>query len=57
MQYFLLAKIIKSWSSTILKDLISGSGMTTKGFPPYFSNFASISPKVLETFDVLICYI
>jgi len=29
--------------------LISGSAITTYGFPPYLGSFASISPKVLET--------
>jgi len=33
----------------ILKLLISGVAITALGFPPYFGNFASISPNVLET--------
>ncbi len=41
--------MIKSWSSFILNDFISGSGITTLGFPPKFSNFASMSPIVLDT--------
>ena len=28
---------------------MSGSDITTFGFPPYFSNLASISPMVLDT--------
>jgi hypothetical protein len=28
---------------------ISGSAIITFGFPPYFSCFASMSPKVLDT--------
>ena len=33
----------------ILNDLISGSAITTLGFPPKFESLASASPKVLET--------
>lgn len=40
---------MKSISSVILKDFISGSAIITFGFPPYAFNFASASPKVLET--------
>ncbi len=35
-----------------MKALISGVGITTLGFPPYFGNFASISPNVLETYHL-----
>jgi hypothetical protein len=41
----------KSCSANILNALISGSAITTFGFPPYFTNFASASPNVLETFE------
>ena len=44
-----LANTIKSWSSYILNDLISGTAITTFLLPPLFSILASISPKVLET--------
>lgn len=40
---------IKSSSSVILKDLISGIGMTTLGLPPLLTILASRSPKVLQT--------
>jgi len=43
------ANIKKSWSGDILKDLISGSAITTFGLPPNYSSFASISPNVRET--------
>ena len=45
----LLPKTIKSCSLIILNYLISGSAIIIFGFPPNFSNLASISPKVLET--------
>lgn len=45
----LLASTMKSWSSVILNDLISGSDTTTRGLPSNFSSFASMSPKVLDT--------
>ena len=37
----------------ILKDLISGSAITTFGLPPYLINLASASPNVLETYNDL----
>ena len=40
---------IKSCSSVILKDFISGIAITTFGFPPLLSILASRSPKVLHT--------
>jgi len=40
---------MKSKFSSIFKILISGWAITTSGLPPYLSNFASGSPKVLET--------
>ena len=43
------ANIKKSWSDDILKDLISGSAITTFGLQPNYSNFASISPNVRDT--------
>ena len=33
----------------MMNSFISGIATTTFGFPPNFSRFASISPKVLET--------
>ena len=45
----LLAKTMKSCSSVILNDFISGIAITTLEFPPLFSIFASKSPKVLQT--------
>jgi hypothetical protein len=39
----------KSILSSIKNSLMSGVAITTFGLPPYFSLFASISPKVLET--------
>ena len=39
----------KSCSFEILNYLISGVATTTRELPPNFSNFASASPKVLET--------
>ncbi len=45
----LLARTMKSCSSVILNDLISGVAMTTLGLPPRFVIFASMSPKVLQT--------
>ena len=48
---------MKSYSYNILKDLISGIAITTLGLPPSLGNFASISPKVLETFLIVsYCY-
>lgn len=44
-----LPKIIKSLYSVIFICLISGSAITTFGFPPYFVNLASLSPIVLLT--------
>ena len=32
-----------------LKALISGSATMTRGFPPYLTFFASMSPKVRDT--------
>ena len=43
------AKTMKSCSGLILKALISGSAITTSGFPPAEDNLASMSPNVLET--------
>jgi hypothetical protein len=40
---------MKSCSDVILKDLISGTAITTLGFPPLFSTLASKSPNVLHT--------
>jgi hypothetical protein len=40
---------MKSCSLTILKDFISGVGITTLGLPPTFEILASASPNVLET--------
>ena len=40
---------MKSWSFLILKALISGVAIKTLGLPPKSSNFASTSPKDLET--------
>jgi len=40
---------MKSCSSVILNDFISGTATTTLGLPPLFSILASISPKVLQT--------
>ena len=45
---------IKSISSVILKEVISGSAMTTFGLPPKLSNFASKSPIALETYNLCI---
>ena len=45
----LLARIMKSCSSVILNDFISGWQITTLGLPPNFSSFASMSPNVRET--------
>lgn len=42
----------KSILSSIMNSLISGVAITTFGFPPYFSLFASISPNVLETLSL-----
>ena len=42
-------RTIKSWSLLILNDFISGSAITTFGFPPYLESLASASPKVLDT--------
>lgn len=39
----------KSRLSTILRLRTSGIAVTTPGLPPYFSTFASISPKVRQT--------
>ena len=39
----------KSILSSISNSFISEIAITTFGFPPNFSLFASISPKVLET--------
>ncbi len=42
--------VIKSWLfGSISKYVIYGLAINTFGFPPYFSIFASISPKDLET--------
>lgn len=38
--------------SSIVNYEISGSAVTTPGFPPNFSNLASMSPKVLETLSL-----
>lgn len=40
---------MKSCSGFILNIFISGSDITTLELPPNYSNFASISPNVLET--------
>ncbi len=40
---------MKSQLESILNSEISGSAMTTFGFPPNFESFASTSPNVLET--------
>jgi hypothetical protein len=46
-------KTIKSHIfSSIVNYEISGTALTTPFFPPYFSTFASISPKVLETLSL-----
>lgn len=42
---------MKSCSLHTLKALISGSAITTLGFPPNWGSFASISPKVLQTLN------
>jgi hypothetical protein len=47
--FILHAKTIKSKSALNLWTYISGSAITTFGFPPYFVDFASMSPIVLET--------
>jgi hypothetical protein len=46
---YLHPKSKKSILSSIINSFISGIATTTFGFPPNFSRFASISPKVLET--------
>lgn len=40
---------MKSCSDVIFVAIISGSLITTLGFPPCFKLFASKSPSVLET--------
>ena len=46
-------RTIKSFMfSSIVNYEISGSAVTTPGFPPNFSNLASMSPKVLETLSL-----
>lgn len=40
---------MKSHVESILNSVISGSAITTFGFPPNFESFASTSPKVHET--------
>lgn len=50
----LLPIMMKSCSSVILNDFISGSQIITLGFPLNFSSLASISPKVLETLIIII---
>lgn len=40
---------MKSKSSKILHYFISGVELITLGIPPYFYNFVSKSPNVLET--------
>jgi hypothetical protein len=46
-------KTIKSHIfSSIVNYEISGIALTTPFFPPYFSTFASISPKVRETLSL-----
>ena len=43
------ARNIKSKLFLILKAVMSGSAMTTFGFPSYFGILASMSPNVLDT--------
>ena len=46
-------RMMKSWVLSLILTLnISGSGMTTFGFPWYFSNLAWQSPKVLDTLSL-----
>lgn len=46
------ARTKKSVESSIVNTSMSGSAMTTFGFPPYFGTLASMSPKVRETLSL-----
>lgn len=48
-KFNLQPKIRQSTSVSILKEFISGVGIITPDIPPNFGNFASTSPKLLET--------